>query len=376
MLISTFLDGLYERTLRLGRSRFWLPFLGLVFLAVIFINGIGIVPEEPYQRLSENPFITRIDIHFNNYWQENPLLPVIAYTLQLTSPLAFNLLCFVFITGAFLSFALLSRRRWGSAPALVFSTLLITSPLTTIMLTWLGTPDGLSLALTIPFLFTHSGLLVFFLSILGVMNHPAFMLAAIEILALRWAARDGVDFRHLFGAILGLAAGYALVRTFIAVNQIELVSRTEFLLLRGWDEWFKLNALNFPMTVSSLFNIHWMILPVCLVMYLKRDRLFYSLVLVFLLVNYGFTLFTLDTTRVFSLLSWGVLFACIFHTFELALSDRETVPQVHKQFLQALILISIASFVTPRYFSWVGEIHTTPFYDFLRKIFRQVVPPK
>lgn len=376
MLISTFLDGLYEGTLRLGRSRFWLPFLGLVFLVVIFINGIGIVPEEPYQRLSENPFITRTDIHFNNYWQDNPLLPVIAYYLRMTSPLAFNLLCFVIIIGAFLSFALLSYRRWGSAPALVFSTLLITSPLTTVMLTWLGTPDGLSLALTIPFLLTHSGLLIFFLSIPGVMNHPTFIIAVLEILTLRWAARDGVNFKHLLGAALGLVTGYGLVRTFIAVNQIELVSRIEFMFLRGWDEWFKLNALNFPMSVSSLFNIHWMILPVCLVMFFKRDRLFYSLALIFLLVNYGFTWFTLDTTRVFSLLSWGVLFACIFRSFELALSDRETVPQVHKQYLQALILIGIASFVTPRYFSWVGEIHTPPFYDFLRKTFRQVVPPK
>jgi hypothetical protein len=376
MLLSTFLDGLYEGTLRLGRSRFWLPVLGLVFLAVIFINGIGIVPEEPYQRLSENPFVTRADIHFNNYWQENPLLSVIAFYLGLTSPLAFNILCFVLITGAFLSFALFSRHRWDSAPALIFSALLITSPLTTVMLTWLGTPDGLSLALTLPFLFTHSGWLIFFLSMFGAMNHPAFMIAAMEILALRWAAREGTNFKHLLIAGFGLAAGYALVRVFLAVNQIEFVSRTDFLLLRNWDEWFKLNALNFPMSVSSLFNTHWVILPVCLVMFFKRDRVFYSLALAFLLANYGITLFTLDTTRIFSLLSWGVLFACIFRSFDLAVSDREITPQTQKQFLQALIVIGIASFFTPRYFSWAGEIHTTPFYDFLRKAFRQVVPPK
>lgn len=376
MLLSAFLDGLYEGTLRLGRSRFWLPVLGLVFLTVIFINGIGIVPEEPYQRLSENPFVTRTDIHFNNYWQENPLLSVIAFYLGLTSPLAFNILCFIIITGAFLSFALLSRHRWDSAPALIFSALLITSPLTTVMLTWLGTPDGLSLALTIPFLFTNSGWLIFFLSMFGAMNHPAFMIAAMEILALRWAAREGTNFKHLLIAGFGLAAGYALVRVFLAVNQIEFVSRTDFLLLRNWEEWFKLNALNFPMSVSSLFNTHWVILPVCLVMFFKRDRVFYSLALAFLLVNYGITLFTLDTTRVFSLLSWGVLFACIFRSFDLAVSDRETKPQTQKQFLQALIVIGIASFFTPRYFSWAGEIHTTPFYDFLRKAFRQFVPPK
>jgi hypothetical protein len=369
MLISIFLNGLYESVFRLGQNRFWLSFFEF-FLLVIFINGIGLVPEEPYQRLSENPFTTRTDIHFINYWQENPLLPVTAFYLGLSSPHTFNTLCFVIITGAFLSFALLSRRRWGSAPALIFSTLLITSPLTTVILSWLGTPDSLTLALTVPFLFTHSGLLIFFLSILGVMNHPTFIIAVLEILALRWVARDKVNFKHLIAAGVGLAAGYGLVRLFIAANQIEIVSRADFMLLRSGEEWLKLNAINLPMSIFSLFNIQWLILPVCLVMFFKRDKLFYSLALVFLLVNYGFTFFTLDTTRIFSLLSWGVLFMCIFRSFELAVSDRDDAPQVQRQFLQSLTLIAIASFITPRYFSWMGEIHTTPFYEFLRKVFR------
>lgn len=370
MPISAFLDSLHERILRLGRSRFWLLFLGLVFLAVIFINGMGIVPEEPYRRLAENPFITRTDIHFNNYWQENPLLPLLAHTLRLTSPAAFNILCFAILTGAFLSFALLSRNRWGPAPALIFSTLLVTSPLTTVILTWLGTPDGLTLLLTVPFLFARSSLLFFPLALLGAANHPAFMIAALEILALRWAARDGVGFKHLLTAAIGLAAGYGLVRWFLAVNQIEIVSRVDFMLLKDAGEWLKMNALNFPMSVASLFNVHWLILVICLVMFFKRDRVFYSLVPAFLLVNYAFTFFTLDTTRIFSLLSWGVLFACMFHSYNLAGADKESNPLVERQFLQALVVVGLVSLVAPRYFSWLGEIHTTPFYEFLRKVFR------
>lgn len=370
MLISTFLDGLYEKALRLGRSRFWLPALGLVFLFIILINGIGIVPEEPYQRLSENPFVTRTDIHFNNYWQENPLLPLLAHTLRLTTPTAFNILCFVLLAGALLYFALFSRRRWGSAPALIFSTLLITSPLTTVMLTWLGTPDGLTVALTVPFLFIQSSLPIFFLSVLGAANHPAFMIAVLEILTLRWAAHDGIKFRQVLAAGIGLAAGYGLVRLFLAVNHIEIVSRVDFMLLKDAGEWLKMNALNFPMSLASLFNAHWLILVICLVMFFKRDRVFYSLALVTLLVNYGFTFFSLDTTRIFSLLSWGVLFTCIFHSFRLAGAETSDASQVQKQFLQSLILIGIVSFVAPRYFSWMGEIHTTPFYQFMRKVFR------
>lgn len=371
MLISAFLDDVYERVLRLGRSKFWLPALGLIFLAVILINGIGIVPEEPYQRLSENPFVTRTDIHFNNYWQENPLLPVIAFYLGLPSPTAFNILCFVILTGAFLIFALLSSRRWDSFAALIFTTLLMTSPLTTVMLTWLGTPDGLTVALTVPFLFTYSNLLVLLLSVLGATNHPAIMFAAIEILGLRWAARDGIKLKHILGSALGLAAGYGLTRWFLAANQIEIVSRADFMLLMDAGEWLKMNALNFPTSVSSLFNVHWLILLLCLILFFKRDRVFYSLVLMFLLVNYGLTFFTLDTTRIFSLLSWGVLFECIFHSYKLAGAGGENEGTAgQKQFLQSLILVGIASFIAPRYFSWAGEIHTTPFYQFLRKVFR------
>lgn len=370
MLISAFLDSLYEKTLRLGRSRFWLLFLGLIFLAVIFINGIGTVPEEPYRRLAENPFVSRTDIHFNNYWQENPLLPLLAHFLRLTSPTAFNILCFVILTGAFLYFALLARSRWGSAPAFIFSTLLITSPLTTVIFTWLGTPDSLALLLTVPFLFTGSSPLLFLLAILGAANHPAFMIATLEILMLRWVARDGVGLKQLLAAGAGLAAGYGLVRWFLAVNQIEIVSRVDFMLLKDAGEWLKMNALNFPMSVASLFNVHWLILIICLVMFFKRDRVYYSLVLAFLLVNYAFTFFTLDTTRIFSLLSWGVLFACMFHSYNLARAEKDTNPQVEKQFLQSLVVVGLVSLVSPRYFSWLGEIHATPFYEFLRKAFR------
>lgn len=370
MPISAFLDSLYENTLRLGRSRFWLLFLGLVLLVVTFINGIGIVPEEPYRRLAENPFITRTDIHFNNYWQENPLLPLLAHTLRLTSPAAFNILCYSLLAAAFLLFALLSSRRWGKAPALVFSTLLITSPLTTVILTWLGTPDSLTLLLTVPFLFTGSSPLLFILATLGAANHPAFMIAALEILALRWAARDGVGFRYLVVSGAGLAAGYGLVRWFLAVNQIEMVSRVDFMLFKTFMEWVKMNALNLPMSVASLFNAHWLILVICLIMFFKRDWVFYSLVLAFLLLNYALTIFTLDTTRIFSLLSWSVLFACVFRSYRLASADRDANPQVERQFLQSLVVVGIVSIFAPRYFSWLGEIHTTPFYEFLRKVFR------
>lgn len=368
MLLSDFLDALYEKVQGLGKHRYWLLLLVLVFVTITLINGLGIVPEAPYQRLSQNPFTTRTDIHFNNYWQESPLLPIIAFYLDLTGTITFNALTFAIILAAYTLFAWLTYHRWGPTISLIASTLLITSPLTTILLSWLGTPDGLTVALTIPFLFTRSGILMLFLAILGTANHPAFIIATLEIIILRWAAREGIKFRHVLLALIGWIAGYGAVKLFLYSNGIGVVSRFDFMQLKTMSEWIKMNLQILPISLFSLFNLHWAVLAVCTIMFFKRDRRFFSLVVLALLINYGLVFFTLDTTRVFVLISWGVLITCLFHAYKLASSSPETDSLHQKQFLQALMLVSIVSFFSPHFFSWAGEIHVSPFYKIIERL--------
>ena len=369
MLLSTALDTLYEKVQELGKRKFWFLALVLVFILVAFINGIGIIPEEPYQRLSQNPFVTRTDIHFNNYWQETVLLPVLAYYLDFTGTITFNLLTFSIIVGAYTLFTWLIFRRWDSVLALVVSAILITSPLTTILLSWLGTPDGLTILLIVPFLFTNSSILIFVLAVLGVTNHPAFIIAVMEILVLRWAARDGANIKHVFIAATGMFLGYAAVRFFLFSFDIDIVSRSDFMQLKTISEWVELNIENLPNTLFSLFNIHWLILVVCLFMFFNRDKRFFLLVVFILIINYVVVFFTLDTTRIFSVISWGVLFTCIFHSYRLSTTETKSNNLYKKQFLKALMLISVISFFTLRYFSWVGEIHPAPFYNIINYLF-------
>ena len=365
MLLSTVLDVIYEKVQEIGKHKYWFLYLGLLFIVVLFINGIGIVPEEPYQRLSQNPFTTRTDIHFNNYWQETLLLPIIAYYLRLAGTITFNSLTFILAAGAYSTFTWLTFRRWGSALSLIASTLLITSPLSTVMLSWLGTPDSLTVLLTIPFIFTQSGVFIFFLALLGAANHPAFIIAILEILVLRWIARDRINIKHLSLAIVGSGAGYASVKLFLHTFDIEIVSRLDFMQFMKIGEWSRMNLEILPTSLFSLFNIQWLALFVCFFMFYKKDRLFYSTTTIILLLNYGMVFFTLDTTRVYTLLSWGVLFVCIFHSYKLA---RSANPSHLKQFSQALILIGIFSIFAPRYFSWAGEIHAAPFFEWIGKL--------
>ena len=243
--------------------------------------------------------------------------------------------------------------------------LLVTSPLTTILLAWLGTPDGLTFALTVPFLFVNSPPLIFLLALLGAANHPAFIIAVLEILILRRAIHDGVNLKHLILASLGIACGYGAVRYFLYSHGIEIVSRFDFMQLKDISGWAGMNLINLPATLFSLFNIHWLVLPVSLIMFFNKDRLFFSLVPSMLLLNYALVFFTLDTTRIYILTSWGVLFTSILHSFRLAVSESQ-----QKQYVQALILIGILSFFTPRYFSWVGEIHMAPFFKTISQLFQ------
>ncbi|MDX1377571.1 MAG: hypothetical protein R3307_01880 [Anaerolineales bacterium] len=363
MILSTALGAVYDKVQELGKRKSWFLYVSVIFAIVVFINGIGIVPEEPYQRLSQNPFTTRTDIHFNNYWQETLLLPLLAHYLSLTGTITFNLLAFAVIVGAFALFSWLTYRHWGSVLALLLSVLLITSPLTTILLSWLGTPDGLTLALTVPFLFVNSFPLIFLLSLLGAANHPAFIIAVMEILVLRWAMRDGIDLKQLIFAFLGIACGFGAVQFFLYSYGIEVVSRFDFMQLKDINGWVGMNLINLPATLFSLFNIHWLILPVSLLMFFNKNRRFFLLMLSMLLLNYALVFFTLDTTRIFILTSWGVLFTSIFYSFKLAESES-----YRKQYLIALILIGITSLFTPRYFSWVGEIHMAPFFKTISRL--------
>lgn len=370
MLPSTALDVLYGTAQRLGQRKYWPLFPVLLFVIITLINGIGIVPEEPYQRLSENPFITRTDIHFRNNFQETLLLPLLAFFLRLTSRLTFNIFCYAIIACGYAVFTGYAYRKWGALPALTFSALLITSPVTTVLFTWLGMPDGLSIALAIPFIFTNSVPLIFVLAVLGSTNHVLFMIAAGEVIVLRWFSRDGIELKHVLTAMAGGAIGLLLLKGFLAFNHIEVAPRADFLLSRGIWEWTKLNMTHLPLSLFSFFNIQWLAMIVCMVMFFKWDKRFYLSVCGLLALNYLIAFFSLDTTRIFSLLSLGVFTLCLFHSYSLAIKHPSATPEHQRQFLQALVLIGVMSIFSPRYFSWAGEIHATPFYKFMRLLVR------
>lgn len=366
MLLSEFLDSLKLKIDLLASKYFWLM-LCVVLLLVIIINGVSLVPPEHYFKLAQNPFITRIDISPDNYWQESIFLPLIAYYARLTSKAAFHLFCVVLIVSSFALFAIFTEKKFGKSLSFLFTALLISSSLTTILLSWVGMPDNITVLLTIPLLFTSSMIWLFILSFLGMTNHVVFAFVAIEILILRWIAKEKKLNRwHFLVAIMGLILGFVIVQSFLAVNEIDVLTRFDFLKRYELDNWFAWNTNYFPMTLFSLLNSQWLLLVVCFIMFFTKDRRFFIVVALFLAVNYLVTFFTLDTTRVFALMSWGLVFESIFHSFHLA--RKEPDGKYERELSSALLLVAILSIITPRYFAFEGEIVLSPFKEFLTRI--------
>lgn len=348
---------------------FWLIVLSLLAV-VCSMNGISLVPPQQYQKLSLNPFISRTDIAGDNYWQETVLLPIIAFYTRQNTPLAFSVLCLLILLAAYSLFAQLSYVRFGFRAAIVFTAILLAGPLSTILLSWLGTPDGLTFLLTIPFLFSSSTGLIFIFSLLGVTNHVVFLLAAFEILALRWAAKDRISYIQIFAQLSGGFVGYLMVQYFIYANHIHIMSRFDFILSRNFTSWLQLNSMNTAPTIFSFFHIQWLLIIACTAVFFRKDRLFFSIAWGLLLINYCITFFTLDQTRIFSLLSWGIILLCIFRSYLLLLESMKHDTGQNRAFLDRLAFASALSLILPRYYSWEGNVYLSPFWAHLMNMIK------
>jgi hypothetical protein len=347
-VITIFINKVLEFIEKIATKKFWPIILFFIFLFIIIINGVSLVPYPKYQIISLDPFIKR---------QETILLPLLGYITKLNSPVNFTGLCFFIILSGYFSFVFFSRKQYGAYLTLLLSSILFTNPITTILLSWVGMPDGLTFLFTIPFLFFNSPLVFFILAFLGTTNHFAFLFAAMEILILRLFSREKTRIVQLVSTIMGGALGLFTVKLFASGG----FSRYGFVVSRSLSSWIDHNTSALPLTLFSFFNIQWLILIGCFILYFKKDKIYFSIVLLLLIINYGICFFTLDTTRIFSLLSWGLFIHCVYHSYQL--SQKFDAPSKKKLFQLILIIIIFLSFVSPRFFSWEGSIHLSPFYN-------------
>jgi len=345
----------------IAHRRFWLCLVALLVFVIAY-NGLGVMPHEPYRLTAENPF-ERVQAHRENTFQESPLLPLVAYFSRLTSPFSFNALCLATIILAYVSYAVQARKGMGSAGALLLVCLLATHPVTLVLLSWLGAPDCITFLLTVFLLFLRSPAAIGVISLLGAFNHPMMLLIAPAVLLLRSLSReDEIGYLHLAASGIGLVLGSLAVWGFLELNHIDTYSRLDFLMSRTLASWIRHNLSNLPMALFSLHNLVWCALVACTVLFFRRNRSYFCLLLVTQVVMYGVTFFNLDTTRVFTLLAWAPAFHCLQYSLHLSGESHET--EQGAQLRGVLLVLAAIGLVKPNYYVWDGTIYGPSFNDF------------
>lgn len=356
----------YPRVQPLAEKYFWLLLAALLVFS-LWYNQLGIVPPQHYYRLSVNPYTTRTDIASDNYWQESVLLPVFANLTGLNSHLGYHLFCVAIILGSYVLFAFFASRELGRFTALLLTILLVGHSTNAVLFSWIGTPDGVTLLLGVLALFLTSRGAILIITVLAALNHPMASLGILGILVLRaLSTEDKIDWKSVGVGVLGTLVGLALVRLFLAYFQIDLYSRIDYILSRDLQFWINQNRAQFWLALFSFHGLFWIVLLVCLVLNLKRDPRYYVAFVMLNLIFYAITFFTVDTTRVFSLLAWGAAFQCVIHSLRLELKYNAGVPRLEL----LLVVVGLASLVFPRYVVWGGSYYSPPYSTFYTEVLR------
>lgn len=348
------LNELANRIRRQAREHFtwWAAFI--IVFELLYL-GLGVVPRECYRDVASNPYIQRTDVHPENHFQESPLLPVLAHLTGWQSRGAFNTLCFAFIAAGVLFLTQAARRRYGGFWTLLLLMLLLSHPVTMVLFSWLGTPDGITFLVLAILLYARQAGVVFFLALVGAYNHPIVMFAAPAVLLLRWLAREnGMSMWQLIGGLAGVGTGWLLVRIFLHINNITVMSRADYVESRPLAFWLQYNLDHLPLALFSLHNMVWLGLGVALFTLWRLDRRYVVVFLLLQLVFYGITFFCLDTTRVFVLLAWASAWHCLGYTLQ---RTEQEQPSTCRRLEQRLLVVALISLVVPPYYSYLGELY-------------------
>lgn len=328
----------------------------LLLVCFIFIQyGVGIVPREFYRHVAVNPYVEQKEVHENNYFQESPLLPIVAHHLGLVSRLSFNLFCLAVIIGAYGLFAYFCRNRLESSLAFTVFALLQAHPVTTVLLSWLGMPDGITFAVTVLALFVSSLAGLAALSVLCAFNHPVALFAIPTVLVLRRLANDkGITWWHPVVVVMALGLGMLAVLGFLHLNDINTYSRISHAAALDLKYWLNQNLSFFPTTLFSFHNVIWLAIGFCIMAAYRYNRLYFIVFALTQLCFYAITFFCLDTTRVFALLAWAPAIHCIIYSCRLLRDQQQAV--LYEQVRILLLVTALSGILVPNYYVYLGTV--------------------
>jgi hypothetical protein len=325
-----------------------LPWVALI--ATVLANGLGTVPAETVRELhsfAADPFSPRL---LRTFEGETPFFFFMAQGLGAVTIPRYLALCASLVVLAYV-LVYVAERRAGAPPALLCVLLFAAHPIATILQTWLGMVDCLTVVCTVALLFSQSLLAVAAASLVLTLNHTAALIITLPLLVLRWLSRDsGAGAKQVGVALAALLTGRVLL---LVVHGGQLATR--FGQMRGmrWTHWANINITHFPLIVYSMCFALWIPVVLMILLFFNRDKRLYGFYLLCMAGFYAITIVTMDTTRVFALLSWAPTLFCLMHTWR---KTPGTAPDA-VMFRASVVASVLLGWWMPRLFVWDGKLY-------------------
>jgi hypothetical protein len=258
------------------------------------------------------------------------------------------------------------RRRYGDFIARTVLILFSLSPISSVLFTWLGSPDILTALSSMMIVVFRKNLFLLFVGgfLLGI-NHPEQGLLILLLIALFIFLTEGK--KEAFKFSLVCLSSYLLV--ILLINwyfhwydfSVEF-SRLDYISDVGLSRYITATFSNPFALLFSLYNVLLIFISTYVFYFWKNNRLPFAF-LVYSLLAFVTILVTLDQTRVFSILTFPGLLLLVFSPSFLSVSQSE------KDFFKSVLTISLfAGILIPRFVVWDGNIHSAAYNQLIVQI--------
>ena len=321
-------------------------------------TGIWVVPSvEQWLVFARDPY-GAIELNENfRYITGSPLGPLLAHLTGAETKFTYGLLHFVLLALAAATLVVLGRRTVGDRCTNVLLVALFASPLSAVLLTWLGQPDGVmfggmtAVALASGFdrRLPRLAVAVSGAGVVGLAAPEQGLVAVAVLGALAWWGNRPGDREVLVAAAGALVLGRFGIEAFLAASDAPHVSRLEYVRSNGIGYFLRSFLENWAAVVFSLFGAGWLL---ALSAHSRMRRSWGSpwpvrlaLLLVFVAVAT-----TYDQTRVATLVSWPAYVWLLRRADEKALADGGEGTDA-----RLVAVTFLAGIVIPPVVIWEGE---------------------
>lgn len=344
---------------------FWF-FYCLVFILSILQNGVWFSPQTERlliisKDIFKNPFL---DQPTNQWLLSSFFGPILGYITSTNKSLfTYSLMHLVIFVIFFTILIAVVKRRYGDFIARSVLIIFYLSPISNVLFTWLGSPDILTILLSMMIVIFWDNLIVLFIGafLLGI-NHPEQGLIILLLLTifsfLTSRKKETIKF-----ALIGLGSlllGKLLVEWYFYSHNFAVeFSRVDYISNAGLFLYVKATFSNPFALLFSLYNVLAIFITTYIIYYWKKEKISFAFI-VYSLLAFIIILITLDQTRVFSILTFPGLLLLVFSPSFRSLESAE------KEFFKRVLTISfVAGILIPRFVVWMGNIYYSAYQNLI-----------